>query len=425
MENKNRWLRLDNAGKIFPYVSKKNFANVFRISFYLKETIKHDILQNAIDDLKYRFPTFFVKMRTGIFWYYYEVNERKFEVKKENAFLCSYKNKNKNNGYLLDIFYYQNRISIEMFHAISDATGTIELGKAIVYRYLELLGVKLEDEFNEVIKVGSEPRLNESVDSFFENYNGEKLNRFKAPKAYLIKGSKFFAPGNGLVVGRVKSDELVNLAHKYDCTVTQFISAVMLRSIYLYMKRHQIKNTLPLSIVLPVNMRRYYNSETLRNFSLYIYLIQKVKPNLELSDFIESIKKCYDEQLNIDSLQATLNANMQIESSYLLKLCPLILKMLACKIGYNKVAGGLSTVSLSNIGSIKAPKSLLDNIENMEFIAAGASTSHSSCVISCGNVTKISITRVIQELDVEKEFFTYLSSLGLEVVVSSNLWEEN
>lgn len=425
MENKNRWLRLDNAGKIFPYVSKKNFANVFRISFYLKETIKPDILQNAVDDLKYRFPTFFVKMRTGIFWYYYEVNERKFEVKKETAFLCSYKNKNKNNGYLLDILYYQNRISIEMFHAISDATGAIELGKAIVYRYLELLGYKLEDELNEVIKIGSEPKLNESVDSFFENYNGEKLNRFKAPKAYLIKGTKFFAPGNGLVVGRVKSDELVNLAHKYDCTVTQFISAVMLRSIYLYMKRHQIKNTLPLSIVLPVNMRKYYNSETLRNFSLYIYLIQQVKPNLELNDFIESIKKCYDEQLNIDSLQATLNANMQIESSYALKLCPLFLKMLACKIGYNKVAGGLSTISLSNIGLINGPKSLLNHIENAEFIAAGASTSHSSCVISCGNVTKISITRVIQELDIEKEFFSYLASLGLEVFVSSNLWEEN
>ena len=425
MENKDRWLRLDNAGKIFPYVSKKNFANVFRVSFYLKETVKPDVLQNAVDDLKYRFPTFFVKMRTGIFWYYYEVNERKFEVKKETAFLCSYKSKNKNNGYLLEILYYQNRISIELFHAITDASGALELAKAIVYRYLELLGVKLEDELNEVIKIGSDPKLNESVDSFFENYNGAKLDRFKTPKAFLIKGTKFFVPGNGLIVGRVNSNDLVNLAHKYDCSVTQFISAVMFRAIHLYMKRHQAKNTAPLSIVLPVNMRKYYNSETLRNFSLYIYLIQQVKPNLELKDFIESIKSCYEEQLNIDNLQATLNANMQIESSYALKLCPLFLKILACKIGYNKIAGGLSTISLSNIGILKAPKSLLDNIESAEFIAAGASTSHSCCVISCGNVTKISITRVIQELDIEKEFFSYLSSLGLDVTVSSNLWEEN
>lgn len=425
MENKDHWLKLDNAGKIFPYVSKKSFANVFRVSFYLKETIKPDVLQNAVNDLKYRFPTFFVKMRTGIFWYYYELNERKFEVKKEHAFLCSYKSKNKNNGYLLDIFYYQNRISIEVFHAISDATGALELGKAIVYRYLELLGYEMKDELNEVIKVGSEPKINESVDSFFDNYNGEKLERFKAPKAYIIKGTKFFAPGNGLVVGKVNSEELLKLAHKYDCTVTQFISAVMLRSIYLYMRRHQAKNSKPLSIVLPVNMRKYYNSETLRNFSLYIYLIQQVKPNLEIEDFIESVKSSYDEQLNIESLQATLNANMQIESSYALKLCPLFLKILACKIGYNKIAGGLSTISLSNIGVLKAPKSLLEKLDSVEFIAAGASTTHSSCVVSCNNVTKISVTRIFQELDIEKEFFSYLSSLGLEVTISSNLWEEN
>ena len=114
MENKDRWLKLDNAGKIFPYVSKKSFANVFRVSFYLKETINPEVLQNAVDDLKYRFPTFFVKMRTGIFWYYYELNERKFEVKKEHAFLCSYKSKNKNNGYLLGV---ESQIPLELDEA--------------------------------------------------------------------------------------------------------------------------------------------------------------------------------------------------------------------------------------------------------------------------------------------------------------------
>ena len=36
MFNEERWLKIDNAGKIFPYISKKNIANVFRIAFYLK-----------------------------------------------------------------------------------------------------------------------------------------------------------------------------------------------------------------------------------------------------------------------------------------------------------------------------------------------------------------------------------------------------
>ena len=110
---------------------------------------------------------------------------------------------------------------------------------------------------------------------------------------------------------------------------------------------------------------------------------------------------------------------------YALKLCPLFLKILACKIGYNKIAGGLSTISLSNIGIVKTPKSMEEYIDNIEFIAAGASTTHSCCVASFNNVTKISVTRIFQELDIEKEFFKFLSQQGLEVIVSSNLWEEN
>ena len=425
MFNDERWLRLDNAGKIFPYISKKNYANVFRIAFYLNDNINPLVLQQAVDDLKYRFPSFFVKMRMRFFWYYYELNERKFKVKEETPFICSYKSKQKNNGYLIDILYYKNRISIEVFHAISDANGATEFGKALVYRYAEILGIDVEDKDGEVIKVNSNPKITEYEDSFYTNYNHEKLKRLKVPKAYLLKGTKFYAPGNGIVVGKLESNSLVELAHRHNCTVTQLLSAVMMKSIYINMKRHHKKNTSPISILLPVNMRKFYNSTTLRNFSLYIYLTQQIKPNLELNDFIETIKECYSKQLNAESLQATLNANMRIETIGILKFCPLILKLIALKIGYNKIAGGLSTLSLSNIGVVKTPKCLEKFINNIEFVAAGTDLSHNCCVVTYNGITKISISRKFQELDIEKEFFKELANLGLKVVVSSNLWEEN
>lgn len=425
MFNDERWLTIDNAGKLFPYISKKGSPNVFRIAFYLKDNINPEILQKAVDDLKYRFPTFFVKMRSGIFWYYYELNERRFLVKEERPFICSYKNTSKNDGYFLEIFYYKNRIAIEVFHAISDANGAVELGKAIVYRYAELLGLNMVDLNNEIIKVGSESKITEYEDSFKANYNQEKLKRLKAPKAYLIKGSKFFAPGHGVIVGKVDSKSLIEIAHKYDCTVTQFLCAVAMKSIYSYMNKHHKKNTLPITVVLPVNMRKFFDSQTLRNFALYIYLIQEIKPNLEIADFIETIKKCYNEQLNKEALQSTLNANMRIETNKLLKLCPLFLKILALKIGYNKIAGGLSSMSVSNLGVVKTPKCLENVIENIEFVISGTNISHINSIVTYNGVTKIAISRIIQELDIEKEYFTTLSKLGLNLTVSSNLWEEN
>ena len=116
---------------------------------------------------------------------------------------------------------------------------------------------------------------------------------------------------------------------------------------------------------------------------------------------------------------------MRIEKIGILKYCPLFLKLIALKLGYNKVAGGLSTLSLSNIGVMKAPKCLENIIDNVEFVAAGTDLSHSCCVVTYKGITKVSITRKFQELDIEREFFCELSKLGLKVVVSSNLWEDN
>ena len=48
MENKDRWLKLDNAGKIFPFICKKSISTAFRVSFYLYETITPYIVNYAV-----------------------------------------------------------------------------------------------------------------------------------------------------------------------------------------------------------------------------------------------------------------------------------------------------------------------------------------------------------------------------------------
>ena len=65
---KKRWYRLDNAALIFPAVMRKNWNNVFRVSVTLKERVDPDILSRAAADLLPRFPTVYVRLRTGCFW---------------------------------------------------------------------------------------------------------------------------------------------------------------------------------------------------------------------------------------------------------------------------------------------------------------------------------------------------------------------
>ena len=427
MSKKDRWLKLDNAAKVFPYISSKSFANVFRLSATLKEDINKDVLQQAINDIKSRFPMFFVKMRVGAFWYYYEQNERKFILKEETPFIGSFKNRNKNNGYLIEMFYYQNRFSIEVFHAVSDAYGTLQLLKSILFRYFQLLGKDIINN-GKIIEYNSSVGSLELEDSFKKHYRHlpNEYHRFKPVKAYKIKGDEFFVPGNGVIIGKVKSNDLYNLAKQYDCSVTQYLSGLLMESIYKYMLNYQSKNEKPITIVLPVNMRKYLDSETLRNFSLYIYLVQQVKDkeDITLTDFLDSIKNCYQEQLNIDNLKSTLYANMEIEKNTFLKFCPLFLKLIAVKLGYNSIAGGLQTISFSNLGVLKGIDCFKEYVEDIEFVACGTESSHSVCVCTYNDITSISFSRSILSTEIEMEFFRSLAS-KTTIEITSNLWEEN
>ena len=66
------WSKLDNAAKIFPINSNKYDTKVFRFSCRLKEEIKAEILQNALDKTMHAFPMYGSIIRKGLFWYYFE-----------------------------------------------------------------------------------------------------------------------------------------------------------------------------------------------------------------------------------------------------------------------------------------------------------------------------------------------------------------
>ena len=64
-ENKKapRWMRLDNAGLIFPASLRKTWSNAFRISVTMKDPIDPDILQTAVDHTAVRFPGICARLR--------------------------------------------------------------------------------------------------------------------------------------------------------------------------------------------------------------------------------------------------------------------------------------------------------------------------------------------------------------------------
>ena len=68
------WGKLDNTANLFPAIVNETMTNVYRMSVTLTEDISPDCLQKALELVLPWFDTMNVRMRTGMFWYYFETN---------------------------------------------------------------------------------------------------------------------------------------------------------------------------------------------------------------------------------------------------------------------------------------------------------------------------------------------------------------
>ena len=136
-ETKKDWRRLDNVAKVFSLHSKNN-TNVFRYSVILKEEIDSKILEKALNKTLNAYRAFKVKISSGFFWNYLEINNKKIIIEEESEIPCKRIDFEKNNDYLFKVTYYKNKINLDIFHVLTDGTGAIKFLKSIIYNYLSL-----------------------------------------------------------------------------------------------------------------------------------------------------------------------------------------------------------------------------------------------------------------------------------------------
>ena len=132
------WRKLDDQAKVFALASNKKYSSIFRLSVVLKEKIEEEFLQEALEIALNKYKAYKVKMKKGIFWYYFQENEKNPIVTIENEYPFQKVNTKENNEYLFKVTYFENKISIDFFHALTDGNSGGEFFKEIIYRYLEL-----------------------------------------------------------------------------------------------------------------------------------------------------------------------------------------------------------------------------------------------------------------------------------------------
>ena len=166
-ENKLNWRRLDNSAKIFPIAAGRKYSTVFRLSAVLKEEVNEKILYQAVNRALEQYPSFKVRMKAGIFWYYFEYNPKKIIIEEEKEYPCKYIEPKTNNNYLFKITYFKNKINIDIFHSLTDGNSGNMFFKEIIYNYLEIAHkneLKEERKSRKIIECDTE-------DSYIKNYD--------------------------------------------------------------------------------------------------------------------------------------------------------------------------------------------------------------------------------------------------------------
>lgn len=422
MSNEARWMKLDNAAKIYPAVMSRKWTALFRLSATFTDPIDPEILQKAVDRTLTRFPAFAQRLKRGLFWFYFERVDTALVVQRDVGNPCARMNLRENHGYMLRVRYYENRIAVEFFHALTDGTGGLSFLKTLSAEYVELrYGEKVPRE-GDILNCNEAPKPNENEDGFLKYARGMTRSRSES-SAYLISGTEeeHFMH---IVTGIVDTNAMLGLAKAYKATLTEFMAAVLIGAVDTIQLRHrpQRRKHRPVKICIPVNLRKFYGSNTVRNFASYVNVgIEPKYGDFTLDETVRAVRGQMAAEVSEKLLNAKFSTNVRSEQNKILRVMPLYIKSQAMKLAFSFKGDRQSSSSISNLGNVELPGELARRITRLDFMLGPLKRNRVAVgVLSYGGKLIISFTRKIIEPHVERGFFTQLRKMGLHVLVESN-----
>ena len=416
------WYRLDTAALIFPAVARRDWCNVFRLSATLSEPVDAAVLQRAADDLRARFPSFFVSLHRGFFWYYLEENRRPVTVREDYAYPLAFMSRRELHENCLRILYYKNRIAVEFFHSLTDGRGGSVFLCSLVARYLELRR-DLAIPRGELVRGCEETPQPEELEDSFLLHAAEVAAGRREDTSYRLHGSREPRGFKRLTTGVLETRELLDAAHRHQVSVTAFLAAVMAQSVMeMQALERPRRRQRPVKITVPVDLRRLFGSRTLRNFSLVL----NVGADPRYGDYtLEELCRTIYHQLcagaTPQNMAGMIAANVQPQQVTALRLAPVFLKNIVMDLVYRSSGERGGSLNISNLSAVSLPEAMRPYVERMEFIIGPQRTYPNNCsVLSFGGTTYINMIRSIRESELERRFFSKLVELGIPVRIESN-----
>ncbi len=414
------WFKLDNAGTVFPGQNTQTWSNVIRASINLKEEVDPEILFQAVKKCLPRFPTMAVRLRNGFFWHYIEKNPEDPVVLPDANNPCLRIKFNENNRYMFKVFYYKNRISLEIFHALTDGYGACVFLNTITAEYLRIKGYDIPVG-GMVLDINEEPKEEEIEDSFVKY--ASKTGKEKIPmfKTYHRIGERMPKHTSIITTGYIPVDKIKAKAKENGATITEYLAAILMYLHIQFQKNENLKQK-DVCMQIPVNGRNQFDSKTLRNFSVNYNL--RIDPNwgdYTFEEVLRHLSLSLRLTNNPKHLSVMFAGNIAIEKNPIMRFIPLVIKDLAVGITFAFAAEKTTTSVFTNVGIVKIPDEMTKHVESFILMPSPGQLNGARVgAASIGNTMAITFANMYKDTDVEREFFRFLIKQGIPVKIESN-----
>ena len=467
MKNEKIWYELDAFAKTYSSIISEGRTTCFRLSALFSENIDLEILQNVVISLEKKYPFYNSELKKGIFWNYLQQKKAHFMIEEEKTYPCT--DIQKDNP--LRIIYFNNKLSIEIAHFLTDGKGAALFFQDLIEEYLEkkyfLENIEKDktdslidktekkkeveiEKINKIINFGKKINKNEkdfenkkSEKNFFEKTrellgndsglkNSQKNEYVDLYEKYMRKVSKettiksaFHLPMKILekgqyhiTTGEIDVESLKEESKKYGTTIGKYLLSVYFK--ILLDRYSQAKN--PIVIGVPVDLRKIFEETTYRNF--FINITPSVDASLgaySLSEIITYLDNYFALKITKKEFYKSIYKAMNPMQNIIIKSVPYLIKRMFFPFIFDYYGERGYTTGFSNLGIFKVNKKYEKYLKGFRFLPPPSKR----CKIKMGVISDckkvyVNFGNLTANYDIERDFFVYLRKRGIKSKIITN-----
>ncbi len=409
---------VDHAAQIFVSISSPKETTMSRIALTLKNTIDQEKLEIALKNVIEVFPFFQVYLKKQFYNYVFEKTDNIPSVEEDTRWTNRYINFNKNN-FPFRVKSFDKTIALEMSHIISDGFGTLSFLLSITSEYLRLCNYEVDDSLF-VKKIDTETISEEWECAFRSTFplKGPKIKL--TPAAYVPTGKMI--PVEKYYSTRIIMDlESLRLkARNMNVTLNVYLSAIYAFAIQnLFIEdiaNGKADKNLPIRLQIPVNMRKYYPTKNLRNFSyLYSPAFTITGGSYTFTELVKKISYSIRHERHSKYVEHQISRNLRTEKNILFKVAPRFIKQFIFRIFYHLFARSQYSGVITNMGDIKLPDNLAAQIESFDIIPCNSPVpGRNTALFSYKGKLEMNIGSSCNDLRLENEIINIMKSLEID-----------